>query len=88
MEQFDSKQVSEKQTDDVKERSGHSRFKRIAAMTGVILLVAIYVLTLITALLDIADWRRFFFASIGATIVVPLFIWINMFLYDRLVDKS
>ena len=59
------------------------RIKRILALVGVVILVLLYVLTLVTALLDVPNWRRFFLASIGLTIAIPILLWINIYLYDR-----
>ena len=52
--------------------------RRILALVGGIVLVLMYVLTLVTAVLDIPNWRRYFMASI-----IPILLWINIYLYDR-----
>ena len=57
--------------------------RRILALVGGIVLVLMYVMTLVTAVLDIPNWRRYFMASIGLTIVIPILLWINIYLYDR-----
>ncbi len=63
------------------------RFKKVLAWVGIIILVMLYLLTLIFAIIDVAGWQRCFFASVGATIIVPTILWINMFLYDRMMDR-
>lgn len=61
------------------------KFKQIMAIIGIVILVLMYVLLLVFALLDTPNWQRFFFACMGATIIIPVFIWINVFLYDRII---
>ena len=62
-------------------------FKRVLAWVGIIILVLLYLLTLIFAIIDFAGWQRYFFASVGATIIIPTILWINIFLYDRMMDR-
>lgn len=64
-----------------------TRFKRVAALIGVILLVLMYILCLIFAIMDFDDWQRYFMACIACTIAVPILLWINIFLYDRMMDR-
>ncbi len=64
-----------------------SRFKRIAAIIGVVILVLMYLLLLLFAIIDVAGWQRYFFACMGATIIIPVILWINMYLYDRMMDR-
>ena len=63
--------------------NGRKKIKRTLAIAGVILLVLLYLLSLIFAIMDFAGWQRWFFASMGATIL----LWINIFLYDRMMDR-
>ncbi len=64
-----------------------TRFKRVAALIGVILLVLMYILCLIFAIMDFDGWQRYFMACIACTIAVPILLWINIFLYDRMMDR-
>lgn len=64
-----------------------SRVKRIAAIAGVVILVLMYLLLLLFAIIDVAGWQRYFFACMGATIIIPAILWINMYLYDRMMDR-
>lgn len=62
--------------------------KRILALAGVILLVGLYVITLILAFSDspkAADWL---FASLGATVIVPGFLYIYMWIYKLLKERD
>lgn len=63
------------------------QLKRVIALVAVGLLVALYLLTLVLAIANIPNWERFFFASLAATVVVPILLWINIFLYDRTIGK-
>lgn len=49
-----------------------NRLKRIAALTGVILLLGMYVVTFISALFDSPAAQSLFRASLGCTILVPV----------------
>lgn len=55
-------------------QSKYTKAQRIFAMTGVILLVLLYMCTLIFALLKNDYSRQLFTASIAATIAIPLMI--------------
>lgn len=50
--------------------------KQIAALICVALLVAMYVITLIAAFLDVTDSGRLFAACLAATIGLPILFWI------------
>ena len=56
--------------------------KRIIAMTGVIILVLLYILTLFTAVFDSSLNMGFFWASVAATILIPIFMWVMIKYYD------
>lgn len=63
------------------------RFKRILAVAGTAILILMYLLLLIFAIIDVAGWQRYFFACLGATIIIPSILWINIYLYDRMMDR-
>lgn len=63
------------------------KVKRIAAMTGVVLLVSIYLVTLFAAFTASEHTQSFFLASAFCTIVIPIMIYIFLFVY-RLVHKK
>lgn len=50
--------------------------KRILALVGVVVLVLLYVSTLIFALVDDPRSYRMLNASIGATFIIPITIWV------------
>lgn len=58
------------------------------AILGIIILVLLYVVTLVTAFLDIPNWDRLFQASLVATIGIPILLWIYLLLYRKLSDKK
>jgi len=62
-------------------------FKQIAAIVAVVILVLLYVLLLVFAIIDVPGWQRFFFACMGATIIIPAFLWLNIYLYDRMMER-
>lgn len=61
--------------------------KRIFAILGVILLLALYVFTFIMALTDNTSTMRMLEASVLATIIIPVLIWTYTFIY-RLLNKK
>ena len=50
--------------------------KQITALICVALLVAMYVVTLIAAFLDVTDTGRLFAACLAATVGLPILFWI------------
>ncbi len=60
------------------------KFRRIAAMIGVILLVGMYVITLILALSSSPNAQNMLMASIACTVIIPVFIY-AMILVARVV---
>ncbi len=67
-------------------KSGKSLFKRVVAMIGVSVLLLMYFLLFIFAIIDLDGWQRYFMACLACTIAIPILLWINIFLYDRLVS--
>lgn len=63
------------------------KFKQIAAITGVVLLVAMYAMTLITALMKNDNWLGWFQASLFCTAAVPILIYAMQLLY-RILKKD
>lgn len=61
--------------------------KRILALAGVILLVAMYVSTLVFALIDSELAIGLFKASIACTIFIPVFLY-AVILIQRLITQS
>ena len=55
--------------------------KRILALLGVILLVALYALTIIAAIFDHTSTQQYLMTAILATIFVPVMIWVYQLIY-------
>ncbi len=61
--------------------------KQIVALMGVILLVAMYVVTLIVAIVNPGESGRLFQACLFATVAIPLLIWVYVWLYGIITGK-
>ncbi len=57
------------------------KVKQILALGGAILLVALYVITLVLAITDNSGTMNMFFASVVATILIPVLIWAYTLIY-------
>lgn len=66
----------------------YSKKQRIAALTGVILLVLLYVVTLICAIFDFDGKGKLFSVCLYATIVIPLVTWGYIWIYGKLTNKK
>ena len=62
--------------------------RRVAAVVGIVLLVAMYVVTLISALIGTPAAARLFRFSLGMTIAVPIFLWIFIWCIGKFTDKG
>lgn len=62
--------------------------KQIAAIICIILLVLLYVATLVVSLLDFPGSDRLFAACLVATVGLPILLWIYIWLYGRLTQRS
>ena len=61
--------------------------KRIAAVAGIVLLAAMYVLSLVSALIG-TEWAgRLFRFSLGMTVAVPIFLWIFIWCIGRFTNR-
>ena len=61
--------------------------KRVAAIIGIVLLVALYVITFVSAFLGSEGAGRLFRFSLGMTIAVPIFLWIFIWCIGRFQNK-
>ena len=61
--------------------------KRVAAIIGIVLLVALYVITFVSAFLGSEGAGRLFRFSLGMTIAVPIFLWIFIWCIGRFRNK-
>jgi len=62
--------------------------KQVVAMTGIILLVLLYVITLIAAFVDKTASGSLFTACLFASIGIPFLIWIYTWMYGKLTNKK
>lgn len=74
---------STKQTDPFKKKTP----KQIAAILCVVLLVALYVLTLVVAFLDFPGADKLFQACLVATIGLPILLWIYIWLFGKVRQR-
>ena len=58
--------------------------RQIAALIGVTLLILLYVLLLIFAIFDFKGSDIMFRACLYGTIIIPILVWVYIYLYDRL----
>lgn len=61
---------------------------RIAAWIGIILLAALYVATLIVAIVDFPNADRLFQALLVADIGVPILLWIYMWMFKQVKERK
>ena len=62
----------------------HSKHKRIAAIIGIALLAALYLVTLGLAIFGNENTTPWFMACIIATLIVPILIWVYLWFYKML----
>ena len=82
------KQEHKKDTNDTKATEKKKvTSKQVVALTGVFLLVLLYLVTLITAIFDRSATGKWFMICLIGTIVVPLLVWIYTWMYGVLSGK-
>ena len=59
------------------------RFRRIGAWAGIILLLGVYVVTLVSAILQKESMGGLFLASLFCTFVVPVWVFVLQAIYNR-----
>lgn len=91
MKEFNMKNAatvnSKSQTENKKDGKRKTSVRQTAALIGVVLLALLYVVTLIAAVTDSSASGTWFRASLGATMALPLLIWIYTWLYGKLTGK-
>lgn len=60
------------------------KVKQILAILGIVVLVALYLSTLVLAIIDDANTMNLFMASVVATVMLPVLIWAYGFVYRLL----
>lgn len=58
--------------------------KQVVALAGVILLAAMYLITLVVAIFDQDSSGRLFQACLVGTIAIPILIWVYIWMYGKL----
>lgn len=64
------------------------KVKQIAAIAAVILLAALYLLTLVAAIIDPSASGRWFAGCLVCTMAVPLLAWIFIWIYGEVTDRK
>lgn len=59
------------------------KFRRIGAWIGIVLLLGIYVVTLVSAILQKESTSGLFIASLFCTFVVPVWVFVLQAIYNR-----
>ena len=62
--------------------------RRIAALTGVVLLVLLYIITLAAAVLDSSAAGSLFRACLFLTIALPILLWVILWCVGRMTGKK
>lgn len=62
--------------------------KQIAAMAAIVLLAALYILTLVMAIFDPSASGRWFVICLVCTMAVPLLAWIFIWIYGQTTGKK
>lgn len=62
--------------------------KQIVAWIGIIALVAMYVITLVVAIVNPGEGGKLFQACLVATVAIPFLIWIYVWMYGKLTGKK
>lgn len=66
----------------------YRKAKQTAAWICILSLIALYIATFLTAILDAPGSGTLFRTCLGATIVLPTLLWMYLWLYRRLRDRD
>lgn len=61
--------------------------KRILAFIGIILLILMYALTIFAAVFDHTATMKYLAASIAATVIIPVLLWVYQLIYRMIRDR-
>ena len=64
------------------------KVKQILALLGVIVLVGLYLATIVCALSAGENFMDMLMASLYATVIIPVLIWVYTFIYKLLKKKD
>lgn len=62
--------------------------KQIFAISGIVVLVLLYLITLLAAIFDSSATHALFASCLLATVAVPLLIWIYTWMFGKLTNRS
>lgn len=81
--------ISQKTNQEINQTKTGNRItsKQLVAWIGIILLLALYVITLLAAIFDTSASGKLFALCLLATVAVPLLIWIYTWMYGKLTGK-
>lgn len=66
----------------------YAKRRRIAAIFGIVFLVALYLFTLVCAFIQ-SEWKEsLLMASIAGTIIIPVILYIYLFILLRIQQKN
>ncbi len=63
-------------------------YKRIAAIVCIVLLLLLYVATLVVSILDFPGHDKLFAACLGATVGLPILLWLYIGLFGKLTARQ
>ncbi|HBA67906.1 MAG TPA: hypothetical protein DCZ40_00905 [Lachnospiraceae bacterium] len=66
----------------------YAKPKRAAAWICIIALAVLYIATFLTAILDTPGSGTVFRTCLGATIVLPVLLWMYLWLYSRIRERE
>lgn len=64
------------------------KLTKISAIIGVILLISIYIITLVSSLMDSPFAHSLFKASLFSTFAIPVFLYVVMLVYRLLKERN
>jgi len=64
------------------------KLRRLFAITGVIILLGMYIVTFISAMLATPATHALFLGSLSATIIVPIFLYAYTLIYKMVYKKK
>lgn len=79
---------NENKKEDKKFQSSYTKGQRIAAMTGVVLLLALYLVTLVAGLTTSPAAPELFKMCIGASILLPIMFWLYLRFAKLFIDRD
>ena len=80
--------MEEKKKEEKQVQSSYTKGQRIVAMIGVIFLLALYVVTLISALTTSPATPELFKMCIGSSILLPIMFWLYIRFAKLFIDRD